>query len=356
MENKRDFYEILGVDKNVTQDELKKKYKSLALKWHPDKWVNGTEEEKKTAEENFKEISEAYDVLSNPEKRAAYDNGGMSGFDMGFDPMDIFARAAAAGGFDDFGGFGSFFGRGRQRVNKGSDINANITISMQEAYNGGVFDVNVKRTKKCSKCNGTGSSDGSDTKCHKCNGSGQIRKSKQFGPGSFSISTEICPDCRGTGKIIKNKCLNCNGTGIEYEYTTEKVEIPKGISDGMVINLQGSGNAPEGDGINGDLYVRVRVTQDDYFVRPDEINVIHYEEVPFNEAILGFKKEFKCIDGTTVTVNAPELTPHGKSFIFKRKGFPNPMNNNQIGDYAVVINYKLPNKLTEEQRKKLKDF
>ena len=346
MSTEKDFYKILGVDKNADIDTIKKAYKKLALKWHPDRFANATEKEQKKAEETFKEISEAYDVLSNSEKRQQYDNGGM---DFNFE--DIFSHFG--------GGFGSFFGGGQRgrRVNKGSNVKAYVFMTLKEAFTGAKKQVNVTRNIPCDKCNGTGSADGTSPICPHCNGSGMISESRQMGPGSFSMTQRPCPHCQGSGKIIKTPCNHCHGNGFQTETVIETYDIPKGVVNGLTLNVQGAGNAPVGEnGVNGDLYLEIVIKEDNYFTRPDEVNLIHYAEVPFNECILGFEKEFEAIDGTKVKVKAPELTPHGKSFIFKGKGMPHYNNPNIVGDYAVVINYKYPTSLTKEQRKKLKDF
>lgn len=356
MTQRKDYYEILGVDKNATEEEIKKKYRKLAMQYHPDRWSNASDEEKKNAEEKFKEIAEANEVLSDPQKRQQYDNGGVffgDGFNI--DPMDIFRRM---GGFDDFNPFESFFGGGMNtnRVKRGQNVNVNVTITLDEAFKGVEKTVAVRKSKKCSSCNGTGSADGKSTVCQHCNGTGYVQNMRQMGPGSFSMITSPCKHCGGKGKTITTPCSKCGGTGIEYVTTTETVSIPKGIADGMMFEIQGLGCAPDGDGINGNLIVTVNVVKDNYFDRVDPVNVVHYENIPFNEALLGFKKEFRCVDGTSVTVNAPELTKDGQSFVFKGKGMPNVNNPQQRGDYAVVINHKLPNKLTDKQKEILKNF
>jgi molecular chaperone DnaJ len=352
MMDKKDYYEILGVEKNATEDEIKKKYRTLAMKYHPDRWANGTDEEKNEAEQKFKEIAEAYEVLSDPQKRQMYDNGGFEFNSSGFDPFEMFRNMG--GGFEDM--FDIFSGRNRQRVNRGSNIQTQLIISLEDAFKGGKHSITVSRQKACVHCKGTGSSDGTPSICPHCNGSGMVTKMQQRGPGAFQMMQAQCPHCNGTGKNITNPCTKCGGSGFEVETCVQTVNVPAGISDGMVINLTGLGNAPQGEGINGDLLVVVRVKPHSYFVRPDEINLIHCEDVPFNECLLGFKKAYKAIDGTEVVVDAPELTPHGKAFLFKGKGMPHPQNPNVFGDYAVIINHKLPNKLTDEQKRKLKDF
>lgn len=355
----KDYYKILGItdeEKNLSASEfekiLKKKYRANALKYHPDKWVNGTEEEKKEAERKFKEISEANEVLSDPQKRQMYDNGGFEFNSDDFDPFERFRNMAEGFG----GGFSDFFGGGRQRVNRGSNVQAHVSMTLEEAYFGGKKKVTVTRQRPCVHCNGTGSADGTTSTCPHCNGRGRISKHIKLGPNAYQTIETICQHCGGTGKKITAPCSHCNGSGLESVTTTETFDFPRGLSDGMVINIPGMGNEPNGGGQNGDLHIIVHISEHSYYTRPDEINLIHYDDVPFNECLLGFKKEYKAIDGTKVVVNAPELTPHGKAFIFKGKGMPHPNNPNIFGDYAVVINYKLPNKLTSEQKKKLKDF
>lgn len=342
MAERKDYYAILGVDKNVSDEELKRVYRKLAVKYHPDKWVNKSEEERKVAEDKFKEISEAYDVLSNPDKRRQYDNGGFNWEDF-------------AGGFG-FNPFGEFFGNRRNTIKKGKNTRAHIKINLKEAYNGGKYKVSYDREVPCSDCNGTGNVGGTTSKCPHCNGTGVLTIHEQMGPGSFSVTQRPCTHCNGTGKIITNPCNKCKGSGVKLEHIEEYIDLPRGLSNGMSLNVQGMGCVPAEGGVPGDLIVTIEVIDDKYFVRPDEINLIHYEEIPFNECLLGFEKEFDAIDGTKVKVKAPELTPDGKSFIFKGKGMPHPNNPRIFGDYAVVINYKLPKTLTKEQKKKLKEF
>lgn len=356
MSEKKDYYKILGVKEDASDDEIKKCYRKLAMQFHPDRWANGTEKEKKDAEEKFKDIAEAYEVLSDPKKRAQYDNGGMD-FDFGgFDPMDIFMRMSGMGGGGFESPFGNMFGGGRQRVNKGSDVHVEILLTLEESYSGAKKNVNVKKQKKCPHCNGHGTEDGKDHICQKCHGTGMETEMKQFGPGQFFSQSRPCSKCHGTGRDTSvSPCKKCRGSGFVEEYTNEEIEVPCGVADGMAFKVDGKGNAPEGNGINGDLIVHVKMNKDNYFERPDNINLIHYESVPFNEVLLGFSKEFRCIDGSTVTVNAKELTKPGEAFIFKGKGMPDVMGGG-YGDYAVVINYELPKKLTDKQKELLKDF
>lgn len=355
MANNKDYYAILGVDKNASEDEIKKSYRKKAMELHPDRWANGTEEEKKDAEQKFKEVAEAYEVLSDPQKRQMYDNGGFEFDGDGFDPFEMFRNMHGNfSGGDPFDIFGMFGSRGGNRVNKGTNVQTTLDLTLEEAYNGGNFNVTVNRLKTCTHCNGTGSEDGKIETCPHCNGSGFITQMQQTGPGAYQMAHSTCPHCKG--KRILKPCSKCKGRGLEREQSIENIDIPRGLSTGMVINVNGFGNPPQGEGINGDLHVKINVQPHSYFTRPDEINLIHYDDVPFNECLLGFKKEYMAIDGTKVVVDAPELTPHGKAFIFKGKGMPHPNNPNIVGDYAVIINHKLPNKLTDEQKKKLKNF
>lgn len=357
MAEQKDYYDILGVSKDASEDEIKKAYRANALKFHPDRWANGTEDEKKEAEQKFKEIAEANEVLSDPQKRQMYDNGGFEFNADGFDPFEVFRNMA--GGFG--GGFGSMFdgmfgGGGGQKINRGSNVQTHVSMTLEEAYFGGEKKISVTRQKSCVHCNGTGSADGKSSICPQCQGSGRLTKHIQLGPNAFQTIQTVCQHCNGTGKKITKPCSHCNGSGLESVTVTETIDFPKGLSDGMIVNIPGMGNEPNGGGQNGDLHIIVHIYAHSYYTRPDEINLIHYDDVPFNECLLGFKKEYMAIDGTKVVVDAPELTPHGKAFIFKGKGMPHPNNPNIVGDYAVIINHKLPNKLTDEQKKKLKEF
>lgn len=334
------------------------------MKYHPDRWVNATDAEKKDAEEKFKEIAEAYEVLSDSQKRYQYDNGFTDfTFSHETDPMEMFRRMQETmGGFGDFfgdGGLGSFFGgRGQRRQQKrGSNCQTIVTVSLEEAYNGCDKEVTYTKLVRCDECNGTGSADGTSSVCPHCNGSGSITQTTQFSPGSFSMRTIPCEHCHGTGKLVKDPCKKCHGDGLIPTTVTETITIPPGVSDGLVLVAQGFGNeSQDSDGINGDLNISVTVLKHNYFERPDDVNLIHYEKVPFNEALLGINKEFKCIDGSTVNVNSGELVPDGKAFVFKGKGMPHMRMQGMVGDYAVVIQYQLPKQLTDKQREMLRNF
>lgn len=366
MEGKKDYYEILGItedEKKLSDDEfnkvLKKKYRVQAVKWHPDKWTGGTDEEKKTAEAKFKDIAEAYGVLSDKQKREIYDNGGNTdsfGGTNGFDPFDLF-RSMHQG----FGGFGSMFGNmgfGRgfnSQMNVGSDINASLEITIEEAFKGGRFKVKYQTERPCTSCNGTGSADGKTSECTFCHGTGRMRQQRQMGPNSFAISETICPHCKGTGKHITTPCAKCHGTGFELIDKEDEVLLPGGLTDGLSVAVPNQGAEAQGGGNRGDLIINIHVKPDPYFtIGANGLDIIHVEEVPFNECLLGFKKEFKTIDGGKVIVTAPELTASGTPFVFPGKGMPHVNKPSYKGNYIVVINHKFPKSLTKEQKEMLK--
>lgn len=346
-----DYYKILEItdeEKKLTgkafNDAVSKHYKKLSLKWHPDRWVNGTEEEKKTAEEKFKEISEAKSVLTDENKRRQYDMGSNdNGFGGAGDIYEDLFR-----NMNPFGGFR------QQRVKKGGNIEVTVTVSLKEAFSGGQKTIPVPTEKKCEHCNGTGSEDGKTHVCPHCHGTGQQINSHQNGNMFFQNIT-ICPHCNGTGNIINNPCTECHGSGVKTEYSAMTIDIPKGVDNGIVMPIRGKGKIIE-DGIPGDLLIHFNVTEDKYFERSDGCNLIHTEEIKFNKALLGLDLECDTIDGEKITVKIPECTQDGKYFIIKGKGMPDINNPAVRGDMAIVIKYKYPKKLSNSQRDKLKSF
>ena len=344
MEN---YYEILGItedEKRLPEAEFaevcNKKYKKLALRWHPDRWVNGTDEEKKTAEEKFKEISEAKDVLSDPQKRRTYDNGGadpdMGGF--GFNP------------------FGFFRNRHANMYSKGDDVMCIIKLTFDEAYRGIKHkEFSYNKLVHCHHCNGTGAKDGLEHTCPDCNGTGMITETKTRGNMIFQTS-HPCGRCNGTGKLATNPCSHCNGTGLENVTVTEYIDIPDGVFTGAGMRMQGMGSEPKGEGINGDLIIKIEVINDSYFER-DDLNIVHKEKVPFTEALLGCEREIKCPDGSKFILKIPQLTKDGEHFIKANLGFKDVVNGtNTKGDYIIEIKYTYPSKLTNKQKEMLKNF
>lgn len=368
----KDYYSILG----ITEEEKKlrgkdfekvvsKKFRSLSLKYHPDKWVNASEKEKKDAEEKFKEISEANSVLSDENQRNEYDmkmSGGFGGDD--FDMGDFIRRAqAAASGFGGFGGFGGFQNWGRNsgfnQQERGSNVTTNIQISLEEAYNGAKKTIKIRREVKCDKCNGTGSSDGKEHTCTYCNGLGYTEQVHRMGNYMSTVRTG-CNHCNGTGKSSgSSPCSNCGGRGTSYKYEDVTIDIPRGVQPGMNINFSGLGNDSRGTGPKGDLIVNVTVLPHDKFVSAGDNNLIYYDKVPFNEALLGYEGSITCLDGTTLKYKVPELSPDNKSIIFNGKGMPVIDGWGKVigyGDLAIVVKHEYPTSLTLKQRKALKNF
>jgi len=335
------YYRLLGVDENASNNDIKKAFRDLSKKWHPDRFVNKSEAEQKEAEEKFKEINEAYSVLSDEQKRAEYTNG-ME--DLGFDP------------FSGFNPFDMFRHHSRPQQPRGNDVHVTITITMEEAYNGGTKDVTYDKEVPCHHCNGTGSSDGKSHTCPHCNGTGRHVEISQQGPVTMQNIT-MCPHCSGTGKTPSTPCNKCGGKGLEKIKVTENISFAGGIFEGAQMIANGLGGLPINNGIPGNLVITFKIKNDPYFNRPDAINVIHYDEVDFTEALLGFEKEYRCVDGTTVKLKIPECTHDGATFIRKGKGFPDIQRGGVVkGDYAIIIKYKYPNKLSKNQKELLKNF
>lgn len=364
----KNYYDILGIteeEKKLPQEEfsnlLKQKYRKLAQKYHPDKHVTDTEAQKKEAEERFKEVNEANAILSDPDKRKQYDSGGADfseflknfhNWGFGGSPFGNFFHDS------DFGFGGDGLSRGMATV-KGDDVNVRVNISLEKAYKGG--DINVTYTKSviCDHCNGSGSSDGKTHECPHCHGTGAIRVETRRG-NMVMQQVSPCHYCGGSGRVISSPCHECGGIGLKKVTVTETIQIPAGINSGMAFKVQGLGcEAPNvgGRSINGDLIVIVSVENDNYFTRVDDVNIVHYAEIPFNEAMLGFRRKYKTIDGGEVEVNAPECTRDGKSFYFKGRGMPNIHGRNGgRGDYAVVVKYIYPTRLSDKQRNALKEW
>lgn len=340
----KDYYEILDIAKNATDEEIKKAYRKLAAKWHPDRWVNSSDEEKKTAEEKIKEINEAYSVLSDPEKRKNYDMFGSA------EPQ--------AGGFDGFEGFDPFgmFGAGRRRrVERGEDITAYANISLAEAYTGIKHkEIRVAKKVKCSHCNGTGSEDGKDHKCPHCNGTGRIVQSSR-GENSFFQTITDCPYCHGTGKSYSKPCKECNGTGFVNEYETRYYDIPAGVFDGADFVLTGEGNKPNSsNGIPGDMHIIFSVSNDPNYERENN-DLVYTLYLTLLEAWCGCDKTVYRIDGKQHKISIKEGTKEGDNIIKYGEGFEDPRTGRR-GNFVIKIKYKIPEKITKEQKKLLEEF
>ncbi len=350
----KDYYEILGLKKGASAEEIKKAYKQLAKKYHPD--VSKDSE----AEHKFKEVAEAYSVLSDPEKKQNYDNygenyknfQGFEGFDFGkgfdFDFEDLF-NSFGSGNFGSFG-FGDIFGAGRQRADLGSNIKLSINLTFEEAAFGTTKEINYERVIKCKTCHGTGAEKGKFTKCNTCNGQGRIIKQQKTPFGIFQSQT-ICPTCRGQREIPEKDCGDCRGKGLKRENTKIEVKIPAGINTGQHLKLTGKGNEGK-DGI-GDLFVVVFVEPHELFKRDDEDL---YTEVPisFSEATLGATIEVPTLKGKA-DLKIPSGTQTGTIFRMKGKGIQK-INSSDFGDEYVKVIVEVPKKVSKKQRKILEEF
>ena len=358
MAEKRDFYEVLGVSKTASDDELKKAYRKLAKQYHPD--LNPDD---KTAEAKFKEVSEAYEILSDKEKRSRYDQFGHAGVDPSY------GGGAGTGGFGGFGGFdmgdifgdifgggfGGFSSRGQSRrgPQRGSHVYADVTISFEEAAFGCEKEISVYRIETCDDCGGSGAKPGTDTMtCTVCGGSGQVRTTQRTILGNMQTVT-TCSACNGKGSVVKEPCPKCAGKGKVKRNKKMKVKIPAGIDDGQTISLSGQGNAGDKGAVNGDLYVSVSVRPSSQFKR-NGYDVSYEMDISFAEAALGATVEVPTLDGK-VKYEIPEGTQPGTVFRFKGKGIPY-LKRSGRGDQYIMVNVVVPKKLTQKQKELLREF
>ena len=359
MVDKRDYYEVLGLQKGASPEDIKKAYRKAAMKYHPDRNPGDKE-----AEEKFKEVGEAYEVLSDDDKRARYDQYGFAGVDPNF------AQGGAGfGGFDGFGGFGGFgdlgdifgdlFGGGSRRsggqssARRGENIMSRLDLTFEEAAFGCDKEISVPRIENCAACNGTGSADGNIETCSKCRGTGQERVVQNF-MGMQMQSTAPCSQCGGKGKIIKTPCNTCKGKGKVRRTNKVVVKVPAGVNDGQSVRVQGEGNVGSGGAPNGDLLAEVHIKSHKLFKRR-EFDV--YCEVPisFAQAALGAEIEVPTLDGK-VSYTIPEGTQTGREFILRGKGIPQVGNPKLRGDHHFSVVVETPTKLTNEQKELLRQF
>ena len=349
---KRDFYDVLGVGKNASPEELKSAYRKLAVRYHPDKNPGD-----KKAEDKFKEASEAYGILSDQEKKQNYDNFGHAAFENG--------GGRQAGGFGGFGGadfsdifedfFGDFGGGGRSRGkrnsnNRGSDLRYDLSITLEEAYEGKKQDIKFSTTEKCNTCKGNGSKPGhSPDRCTICGGNGKVRSNQGF----FTVQ-QTCPQCAGSGEEITNPCNDCNGQGNKQTSKKLSVTIPKGVDDGTRIRLASKGEAGTKGGTAGDLYLFINVNSHDLFKRSDE-NLFFEFPISIADAALGTTIEIPTIDGGRAKIKIPDGTQSGKQFRLKGKGMPY-MRGSGNGDLYVQVNTEVPISLNKEQKELLEKF
>ena len=347
---KRDYYEVLGVNKSASADQIKSAYRKLAVKYHPDK-----NKDDKGAEEKFKEASEAYHVLSNSERKQNYDNFGHAAFENGGGGRGGFGNFDFSNHFSDI--FEDFFGEGfgggrrsRRSNNRGSDLRYDLSISLEEAFSGKKQDIKFSTSEKCDTCSGSGSKPGHQAgACSMCGGHGQVRSSQGF----FTVQ-QTCPQCAGAGEEITHPCSNCNGQGKKQASKRLSVTIPKGVDDGTRIRLSGKGEAGSRGGSNGDLYLFINVNSHDLFKRSDE-NLFFECPVSIADAALGSSIEIPTIDGGKAKIKIPAGTQSGKQFRLKGKGMPF-MRGNNFGDLYVQVNTEVPISLNKEQKELLEKF
>ena len=359
MAEKRDYYEVLGVSKTATPEEIKKAYRKKAIQYHPDKNPGDKE-----AEEKFKEAAEAYDVLSDSEKRARYDQFGHSmgpqgfgggsgygGFSGGFSMEDIFAHfgdifGGRMGGFD--GGFGGATGqRPRQHVNKGTDLRITVKVTLNDIAEGVDKKLKIPRLVACPHCKGTGAKDGTSFHtCQRCHGSGYVTTVQQTFMGAMQ-SQSVCPECNGEGKVVTESCTYCGGSGVEKKEEIIAFHIPAGVEDGMTLTLRGQGNAPRGGGVNGDLLVKIQEEKDPELIR-DGNDLIYNLMLDFPTAALGGTAEVPTIGGRARVKIAAGTQP-GKVLRLRGKGLPQ-MNGGESGDLLVNVMVYVPEQLSDTEK------
>jgi molecular chaperone DnaJ len=363
MANKRDYYEILGVSKSASADEIKRAYRKLAMQHHPDK--HGGDDAQ------FKELGEAYDVLKDPQKRAAYDQYGHAGAQAGFGGGNPFGGGGAgnpfgggAQGFEGFdfsdilnqfmGGAGGFGGQAQRGPARGRDLEVSTTITFLEAVFGVEKDLSLTADDTCTHCKGNGAEPGTKLKtCPTCKGRGQITRVQQTILGAIQQTT-VCHTCGGRGQQPEKPCTVCKGSGVQRRTRTLKVKIPAGIDHGATIRLTGQGSAPRGGGPKGDLYVQIRVRDDRRFDR-DGHNILSQATVPMVDAALGTQVDIETVDGP-VTLKIPAGTQSGKVFKMSGRGVPHLGRTTSRGDHLVTVVVETPTKLSAKQRDLLEQF
>lgn len=355
---KRDYYEILGVARNVDQAEIKKAYRKLAIQYHPDKNPGD-----KAAEEKFKEAAEAYEVLSDEQKRARYDRFGHAGVGQGAggfggggmtmeDIFQQFGDIFGEGGnpFESFFGGGGTRARTRSRGERGTNLRIKVTLTLEEIATGVTKKIKVKKQVTCDACNGSGAKDSNSVStCSTCRGGGYVRQVKNTFLGQMQ-TTITCPTCNGSGQVVTASCPKCKGDGLMYGEDTIEIEIPAGVEEGMQLSLRGRGNSGHRGGPPGDLLINIEEKSHDFLQR-DGMNLIHELYLNFADASLGTSVEVPTIDGL-VKIKIPNGTQSGKIFRLKGKGLPSVQSYGR-GDQLIHVNVWTPKKLTDEERKVL---
>ena len=358
-ENKRDYYEVLGIQKDASPEEIKKAYRKAALKYHPDRNPGDKE-----AEEKFKEVGEAYEVLSDEEKRQRYDQFGFAGVDPNFGGGAGGAYGGGFGGFGDFGDlgdiFGEFFGGGSSRRSsaqaaprRGENVMTRLELTFEEAAFGCEKEVAAQRIENCAACNGTGSADGVIETCQQCRGTGQVRTVQNF-MGMQMQSSTTCPACNGRGKVIKTPCTTCKGKGKVRRTNRVKVKIPAGVDAGQSVRVRGEGCVGSNGGVNGDLLVEISIKRHPIFTR-EGFDVLCEVPISFTQAALGATIQVPTLDGK-IDYEIPEGTQTGREFVLRDKGIPEVGNSRRRGDHRFTVVVETPTHLTREQKELLRQL
>ena len=359
-DNKRDYYEVLGVGKDAGADDIKRAYRKAAMKYHPDRNPGDKE-----AEAKFKEVGEAYEVLSDPDKKARYDQFGFAGVDPNFA-----AGQGGGGGFDGFGGFGGFgdlgdiFGEffggggssrrsGQNAPRRGENVMSRLELTFEESAFGCEKEVNYYRIENCSACSGTGSADGAVETCSQCRGTGQVRSTQSF-MGMQMQSTTTCPRCGGRGQIIKTPCATCKGKGKVRRSHRISVKVPAGVDAGQSVRVRGEGCVGSGGGPNGDLLVEISIRRHPIFRREDR-DVLCEVPISFTQAALGATIQVPTLDGK-VAFDIPEGTQTGKEFVLWGRGIPDVNNPRRRGNHRFTVVVETPTHLTKEQKDLLRQL
>ena len=355
-ENKRDYYEVLGVEKGAGADEIKKAYRKKAMQYHPDRNPGDKE-----AEERFKEVGEAYEVLSDDEKRSRYDQFGFQGVDPNFGAGSGFG--GGFGGFGDFGDlgdiFGEFFGGSSRRASannaprRGENVGVRLDLTFEEAAFGCEKEVSAQRIENCGSCGGSGSADGVIESCSHCHGTGQVRTVQNF-MGMQMQSTAVCPVCNGRGKMVKTPCSTCKGKGKVRRTQKIKVKIPAGVDAGQSVRVRGEGCVGANGGPNGDLLAEVYIKRHPIFTRQN-MDVLCEVPITFSQAALGAEIEVPTLDGR-IKYEIPEGTQTGKMFVMSGRGIPSVGNPKRRGNHLFTVVVETPTKLTKEQRDLLRQL
>lgn len=365
---KRDYYEVLGVDKKASAADIKKAYRKIAIKYHPDRQGDKSDAAKKEAEDKFKEAAEAYSVLSDETKRQQYDqfgfngpNMGDGGFGGGFSDFDINDILNSVFGNRGFSGFSDIFGGGGSRshgsrIYKGADLRLKVHLTLEEVNTGVTKKFKVRKDVPCPDCKGSGSADGSGSEtCSQCNGSGVVYRTQRSMFGMMQTQSE-CPTCSGEGQIIKNKCKRCQGTGVIKDNDIVEINIPAGVADGMMLTAQGKGNAGPRNGVTGDIQVYIEVEDHHTFIR-DGQDIIYNLLLDFPTAALGGEVEIPTLGGTKFKIKIEPGTQPGKTLRLRAKGLPAVHGYGSVrGDLLVNVSVFVPKELTKDEKQTIEQL